>query len=59
MLCWWMPLARSQKCSRWPYLLPGNSSGATLSSIIDGVPHSLVINVFWVRCHNSVVGQIL
>ena len=46
-------LARSQKCRRWPYLLPSSSSGTTPSSIIDGVPHSLVISVFWLRCHQA------
>jgi hypothetical protein len=25
----------------------------TPSSIIDGVPHSLVISVFWFRCHQA------
>ena len=34
-------------------LPPSSSSGTTPSSIIDGVPHSLVISVFWLRCHQA------
>ena len=47
------PSARSQKCSAWPYFWPSSSSGTSPSSIIDGVPHSLVISVFWLRCHQA------
>ena len=47
------PAARSQKCSACPYLRPSSSSGMIPSSIIDGVPHSLVISVFWFRCHQA------
>src|ERR687893_2309794 len=48
-----LPAARSQKCSAWPYLLPNSSSGLTPSSIIDGVPHSLVTTVLCCRCHQA------
>ena len=42
---------RSQKCSLWPYLRPSSSSPTTPSSIIDGVPHSLVTTTSWAMCH--------
>src|SRR6266581_1063622 len=37
-VCWSLPAARSQKCSRCPYFWPSSSSGLTPSSIIGGVP---------------------
>ena len=43
---------RSQKCSLWPYLRPSSSSPTTPSSIIDGVPHSLVTATSWAMCHH-------
>ena len=43
---------RSQKCSLWPYLRPRSSWSLTPSSIIDGVPHSLVTATSWAMCHH-------
>src|ERR1019366_9488763 len=45
-VCRRLPAARSQKCSACPYLRLSSSSGLIPSSIIDGVPHSLVMSVF-------------
>src|SRR3546814_3297519 len=39
----WRRRRRSQKCSWWPYLPLSSSSGLRPSSIMFGVPHSLVI----------------
>lgn len=51
--CTCRPSARSQKCSECPYFCPSSSSGFTPSSIIEGVPHSLVIAVLRRRCHQA------
>ena len=37
----------------WPYFWPSSSSGTMPSSIIDGLPHSLEISTFWLRCHQA------
>lgn len=37
----------------WPYSFASSSSGTNPFSIIDGVPHSLLISVFWLRCHQA------
>jgi hypothetical protein len=44
---------RFQACRRWPYLLPSSSSPTRPSSTMSGVPHSLVITVSWLRCHQK------
>ena len=49
----WVPAARSQKWIEWPYLFASSSSGTRPSSIIAGVPHSLLISVFCFRCHQA------
>src|ERR1051326_8970667 len=46
IVCRCLPAVRSQKCSWCPYFLPISSSRTSPSSIIDGVPHSLVIRTF-------------
>ena len=48
-----LPAARSQKWIAWPYFPPSSSSGTIPSSIIDGLPHSLEISTFWLRCHQA------
>ena len=47
------PSARSQKWIAWPYELASSSSGTRPSSIIAGVPHSLLTRVFRRRCHHA------
>ena len=37
----------------WPYFPPSSSSGTIPSSIIEGLPHSLEISTFWLRCHQA------
>src|SRR5438270_4606140 len=52
-VCRCLPAARSQKCSACPYLRPSSSSGLIPSSIIDGVPPTLVVSVLWFSCHQA------
>ena len=51
--CTCLPAARSQKWIAWPYFWPSSSSGTMPSSIIEGLPHSLEISTFWLRCHQA------
>ncbi len=51
--CTCLPSPRSQKWMACPYSPPSSSSGTSPFSIIDGLPHSLEISVFWLRCHQA------
>jgi hypothetical protein len=42
-----------QKFRWWPNLRPSRSSGFRPFSTIEGVPHSEVIRVSWLRCHHT------
>ena len=48
-----------QKLRWWPNRRPSRSSGLRPFSIIEGVPHSEVMTVSWLRCHQHVVAEVL